>query len=136
MHVTHFNRLFWDCGNARTSVIEHGIVDPGYRYRGDLPRVAVVVNDPVRRWRAVGTDLLAGLAVAAPLEVFGMNVEGLPTMLGIAPDRLTTYEDLGQRHLHEVLAARRVYVHTPGGPRWGCRCSRRCSSACRWLDSR
>jgi hypothetical protein len=31
VHVTHFNDLFWDCGPARTRVIEHGIVDPGYR---------------------------------------------------------------------------------------------------------
>jgi hypothetical protein len=28
VHVTHFNRLFWDCGSAETDVVEHGIVDP------------------------------------------------------------------------------------------------------------
>src|SRR4029450_3816691 len=54
IHVTHFNRLFWDCGSAPTDVIEHGIIDPGHLYTGDLPRAAVVVNDPVRRGRAVG----------------------------------------------------------------------------------
>jgi hypothetical protein len=32
VHVTHFNRLIWDCGTARTEVVEHGIVDPGHRY--------------------------------------------------------------------------------------------------------
>src|SRR5690606_38982310 len=56
VHVTHFNQLFWDTGSARTTVIEHGIVDPGYRYTGELARAAVVINDPVRRGRAVGTD--------------------------------------------------------------------------------
>ena len=35
VHVTHFNALFWDAGATPTRVIEHGIVDPGPRYRGD-----------------------------------------------------------------------------------------------------
>lgn len=112
VHVTHFNRLIWDCGNAHTEVVEHGIVDPGHRYSGEWPRAAVVVNDPVRRGRAVGTDLLAALSLAAPLDVFGMNVDGLPAHVGIAPERLWTFEDLPQHELHRQLARRRVYVHT------------------------
>ncbi len=112
VHVTHFNQLFWDNGEAPTSVIEHGIVDPGYRYTGELARVAVVVNDPVRRERAVGSDLLAGLAGAAPLDVFGMNVTGVvdrwPDLVG----RVETFEDLPQEAMHAQLARRRVYVHT------------------------
>ncbi len=32
VHVTPFNDLMWDSGRAPTTVIEHGIVDPGYRY--------------------------------------------------------------------------------------------------------
>jgi glycosyltransferase involved in cell wall biosynthesis len=111
-HVTHFNRLFWDCGNARTVVIEHGIVDPGHRYSGEWPRAAVAINDPVRRGRAVGTDLLAALAAAAPLDVFGMNVHGLAQVAGIPADRLWTFEDLPQHQMHAELARRRVYVHT------------------------
>jgi hypothetical protein len=59
-HVTGFNDLFWDCDGARTTVIDHGIVDPGHRWTGELPHAAVVVNDPVRRGRSVGTDLLPG----------------------------------------------------------------------------
>src|SRR5688572_13483297 len=35
VHVTHFNDLFWDAGSTATRVIEHGIVDPGYRYTGE-----------------------------------------------------------------------------------------------------
>ncbi len=112
VHVTHFNQLFWDCGSARTEVVEHGIVDPGHRYSGEWARAAVVVNDPVRRGRAVGTDLLARLAAAAPLDVFGMNVDQLSKELDLPPDRLWTFEDLPQNRMHAELARRRVYVHT------------------------
>jgi hypothetical protein len=112
VHVTHFNRLFWDCGSAPTDVVEHGIVDPGHLYSGEWARAAVVVNDPVRRGRAVGTDLLPGLAATAPLDVFGMNVHGLNDALGVAADRIWTFEDLPQHRLHVELARRRVYVHT------------------------
>jgi glycosyltransferase involved in cell wall biosynthesis len=112
IHVTHFNRLFWDCGSAPTDVVEHGVVDPGPRYSGEMPRAAVVVNDPVRRGRAVGTDLLPLLAGSAPLDVFGMRVEGLDGALDVPADRLRTFEDLPQHRLHEELARRRVYVHT------------------------
>ena len=112
VHVTHFNRLFWDCGAAETDVVEHGIVDPGHLYSGDWARAAVVVNDPVRRWRAVGTDLLPGLAKTAALDVFGMNVHQLTDALDVPADRLWTFEDLPQHRLHVELARRRVYVHT------------------------
>jgi len=112
VHVTHFNRLFWDCGEAPTDVVEHGIVDPGPGYTGELARAAVVVNDPVRRGRAVGTDLLPLLSRTAPLDVFGMRVDGLADTLGLPADRLTSYDDLPQARLHPELARRRVYVHT------------------------
>jgi glycosyltransferase involved in cell wall biosynthesis len=112
VHVTHFNRLFWDCGSAPTDVVEHGIVDPGHQYSGDWARAAVVVNDPVRRWRAVGTDLLPALSRVAALDVFGMRVHALGDALAIPGDRLWTFEDLPQCQLHRELARRRVYVHT------------------------
>jgi glycosyltransferase involved in cell wall biosynthesis len=112
IHVTHFNRLFWDCGDAPTDVVEHGVVDPGHLYSGDWARAAVVVNDPVRRGRAVGTDLLPGLSRTAALDVFGMNVHALNDALDIPGDRLWTFEDLPQDRLHRELARRRVYVHT------------------------
>jgi len=116
VHVTHFNRLVWDCGRAPTDVVEHGIVDPGHLYSGDWPRAAVVVNEPVRRGRVVGTDLLPALAEVAPLDVFGMGVDGLDRHLGIPPGRMWTFEDLpSQAEMHRELARRRVYVHTP---RW------------------
>jgi hypothetical protein len=111
-HVTGFNELFWDCDGARTTVIEHGIVDPGRRYTGEVPRAAVVVNDPVRRGRSVGTDLLPSLCEAGGVDVFGMRVDLLPTALGVPADRLTVHEDLPQDRMHDELARRRVYVHT------------------------
>lgn len=55
VHVTYFNDLFWDAGSTRTLVIEHGIVDPGYRYTGELERAAVVINEAARRGRVTGT---------------------------------------------------------------------------------
>lgn len=100
-HVTHFNRLFWDTGSTPTEVIEHGIVDPGPRYTGELARAAVVVNEPVRRARVTGTDLIAPLAEQSgvPLDLFGMETEALGGV------------DLPQAAMHDELARRRVYVH-------------------------
>ena len=106
-HVTGFNDLMWDCGRAPTTVVEHGIVDPGHRYTGELARAAVVVNDPVRRGRSVGADLLAPLAAATGVDVFGMRVDQLPPT-----DGLEVFEDLPQEAMHAELARRRVYVHT------------------------
>ncbi|TVL89571.1 glycosyltransferase [Streptomyces sp. SAJ15] len=110
VHVTHFNRLFWDNGGTRTEVIEHGIVDPGHQYTGRLPRAAVVVNEPMRRGRTVGCDLLPALAAEAPLDVFGMRTRGLAAHLGLSADRCRT-ADLPQSELHTAMAARRVYLH-------------------------
>ncbi|GII56807.1 glycosyl transferase [Planotetraspora thailandica] len=110
VHVTRFNDLFWDAGDAPTRVIEHGVVDPGYRYSGELPRAGVVVNEPVRRWRVAGTDLLPAFAVAAPLDVFGMRVTRLPATLGV-PGRMEAFEDLPREAMHAALARRRVYLH-------------------------
>jgi len=112
VHVTHFNQLFWDTGRAPSTVVEHGIVDPGLRYTGDLPRVAVAVNEPGRRGRITGTDLLPGFAAQAPLDVFGMQVSGLGAALGVPVDRLAEHDDPPQHRLHDLMASRRVYLHT------------------------
>ncbi|MBR8639775.1 glycosyltransferase [Streptomyces tuirus] len=110
VHVTHFNRLFWDCGTTRTAVVEHGIVDPGHRYTGRLARAAVVVDEPVRRARYTGTDLLPALAEAVPLDVFGTRTEDLAAHLGLPPERCRT-ADLPQSELHTAMAERRMYLH-------------------------
>jgi glycosyltransferase involved in cell wall biosynthesis len=111
VHVTHFNDLFWDSGSARTVVIEHGIPDPGYLYTGELPEQAVVVNEPVRRGRVTGTDLLSRFAAAAPLQVFGMGGEGLPEATGLPSSTLKVRGDLPPAELHRDMARCRLYVH-------------------------
>lgn len=111
VHVTHFNQLFYDNGRAPTTVIEHGIVDPGERYTGELERAAVVVNEPVRRGRTTGGDLLPLLSAVAPLDVFGMGLTGLHERYGLDPDRVALHEDPPQAAMHAELARRRVYVH-------------------------
>jgi hypothetical protein len=99
VHVTHFNNLFWDAGSTPTRVIEHGIVDPGYRFTGELERAAVVINEAERRRRVTGTDLLDRLGTEVELDLFGMKSEPLGG------------EDLPQAKLHEEMARRRVYLH-------------------------
>ena len=110
-HVTFFNQLFYNNGSAPTVVIEHGIVDPGERYTGELARAGVVVNEPVRRGRYTGGDLLPLLAAAAPLDVFGMGLAGLHERYELDPARVALHEDPPQAAMHAELARRRVYVH-------------------------
>lgn len=108
VHVTHTNELFWDCGTTRTRVIEHGVVDPGHRFTGELPRAAVVVNEPLRRGRVVGADLLDSFAKVAPLDLFGMGADRLAARTGAD---ITPVDDAPQHVLHAELARRRVYLH-------------------------
>jgi len=110
VHVTHFNRLFWDNGIAPTTVVEHGVPDPGPLYTGELARIGVVVNEPVRRWRAVGTDLLPAFTREAPLDVFGIDA-GLLREAFDDDAAITGIESLAPRRLHAELARRRVYLH-------------------------
>ncbi|MEU2061169.1 glycosyltransferase [Streptomyces sp. NPDC013455] len=110
VHVTHFNRLMWDNGRAPAEVVEHGIVDPGPLWTGTERRAAVVVNEPLRRGRTTGTDLLPRFARSAPLDVFGMRTEGLAEHLGLPPERCRT-RDLPQHRLHREMARCRLYLH-------------------------
>jgi glycosyltransferase involved in cell wall biosynthesis len=105
VHVSHFNDLFWDCGRAPTTVIEHGIADPGALYTGELPRMAAVINEPVRRWRVTGTDLLPRFGAAGPVDVFGIP-DGPLEWSGVQHRG-----DLPTSVLHAELARRRLYLH-------------------------
>jgi Glycosyl transferases group 1 len=106
VHVTHFNALMWDSGRAPVEVIEHGVVDPGPRWTGELERIGVVVNDPARRGRLVGADLVPLFAGIAPVDLFGMNTDRLEGAV-----RGVVAHDLPQSEMHAELARRRVYVH-------------------------
>jgi hypothetical protein len=109
VHVTHFNDLMWDVGTAAATVVEHGVVDPGHRYTGELEAAAVCVNEPVRRGRVTGTDLLPRFSGAVPLDVFGMGTDGLGEHLDCRQVR--TVGDLPQNRMHDQMARRRVYLH-------------------------
>jgi glycosyltransferase involved in cell wall biosynthesis len=100
VHVTHFNDLFWDGGSTPSRVIEHGVVDPGHRYTGELPRAVVVINEARRRGRVTGTDLLPRLNGAVPIDLFGMDAGALGGV-----------ENPPQHLLHDEMARRRVYLH-------------------------
>jgi hypothetical protein len=109
VHVTHFNALVWDTGRAPVRVIEHGVPDPGYRFTGELDRAAVVVNEPVRRGRVTGTDLLAGFADHVGLDVYGIGSERLGE--AVTHPRIAIGGDLPQDRLHTEMARHRVYLH-------------------------
>jgi hypothetical protein len=110
VHVTHFNALLWDCGSAARTVVEHGLADPGHRYTGELARLAYVVNEPVRRWRVTGTDLLPGFG-AFPIDGFGIDGDLLPDRLGVQCPDLRFAGNLAPDELDAAMARRRAYLH-------------------------
>jgi hypothetical protein len=112
VHVTGFNAVMWDNGAAPVTVVEHGVLDPGALYTGEVEALAVVVNEPVRRWRVAGTDLVLAVADPArgvPVDVFGMGVAGLVEHAPHLAGRV--HEDLPQGLLHPQVARRRAYLH-------------------------
>jgi hypothetical protein len=111
VHVTHFNELFWDNGSTPTTVIEHGIPVPASHYSGELRRLAVATNEPVRRWRVTGTDLLPRFAGVAPLDVYGMGLAGLGERVGLGPAQLAVHDDPSQKQMHAEVSMRRAYLH-------------------------
>lgn len=115
VHVTEFNRLMWDNGHTPVRVLTHGVLDPGYLYTGELARAATIVNEPVRRWRVTGTDLLAELSDVTPVDVFGIDTDHVHTAVQRPREQVCGRGDLRQDTLHAELARRRVFVHTP---RW------------------
>lgn len=114
VHVTAFNRAMWDNGRAPTRVVEHGVLDPGPLWTGELERLSMSVNEPVRRWRVAGMDLAADVArrVAdmAPVDVYGMGADGVAA--ADAAFAAGKHEDLPQHALHAAMAEHRAYLHT------------------------
>lgn len=119
VHVTHFNALMWDCGQAPVSVVEHGVPDPGRRYTGERASLGVAVNEPARRGRVAGTDLLLRLARELPIDVYGMGMRALGELAvaGDPGDGRTAalagrlHDDLPQDAMHTALARHRAYLH-------------------------
>ena len=114
VHVTAFNAMAWDCGDHPVTVVDHGIPDPGHRYTGEESDVAVCVNEPVRRWRVAGSDLVLDLARALPVTVYGMGTDALGALAeehGVSGLDRSRCHDLPQARLHDELARHRVYFH-------------------------
>lgn len=100
VHVTHFNACMWDTRDRTTAVIEHGVIDPGPLYTGTLERAVAVINEPERRGRMAGVDVVQRLARDVPIDLYGMcstSVGGLG--------------ELEQDALHRQMARRRAYLH-------------------------
>lgn len=94
VHVTHYNRLMWDNGQAPTRVIEHSVaIDPSVRYRGDRAEGMVMVNELQRRGRMAGFDLFEEVRRQVPVTVMGMKSAEIG---GIG--------EIHYRHLHRRLA--------------------------------
>lgn len=109
VHVTDFNRLMWDCGAAPTLVIDHGIADPGVRCTGEIAAAATMINEPLRRWRTVGADLLPQLGAGTPIDVWGI---GTPALADRGWPGVRAQGDVTGPQLHAEVARRRVYLHT------------------------
>ncbi|OBA62459.1 glycosyl transferase [Mycobacterium sp. 1100029.7] len=108
VHVTDFNRLMWDNGCAPTTVINHGMADPGEIYVGDVPRVATMINEPMRRGRTVGADLLEPLSEYGQIDVWGIGSDAQYARRGGVVGR----GDVAAPQLWQEVARRRVYLHT------------------------
>ena len=73
VHVTAFNQLMWDSRRTPTRVIEHGVVDPGITWTGDMARGLVVINDIGTRGRRIGRDIYERMRARVPLDLVGMG---------------------------------------------------------------
>ena len=101
VHVTHFNALMWDAAGAATRVIEHGVRPlSDARYRGELERGIVVVNNLETRGRRLGLDIYREVAAQLPLALYGMASERVGGQGEVRNDRLP-----------EVMAAHRFFFN-------------------------
>ncbi len=81
VHCTHFNRLMWNSGRTPTTVIDHGVVDPGYRYTGELDKGLVIVNNIASRGRRWGFDVYKEAKKSMAIDLIGMGPDGLGEVL-------------------------------------------------------
>lgn len=103
VHVTHFNDLMWDTGRVPSTVIEHGVMDPGPLYRGDLDRGLVVVNNLALRGRRLGLDVYERVREAIPLDLVGMGSSQVEGGMGeIPPDELARFASSYRFFFHPI----------------------------------
>jgi glycosyltransferase involved in cell wall biosynthesis len=94
VHVTHYNRLMWDNGQAPTCIIEHSVaIDPSLHYRGHRPEGIIVVNELQRRGRMAGFDIFETIRQRIPMTVAGMKSAEIGGL-----------GDIHYRYLHQRVA--------------------------------
>jgi glycosyltransferase involved in cell wall biosynthesis len=67
----------WDSNGVPTVVIDHGVVDPGYRYTGSLDRALVIINNLPTRGRRLGLDVFEHVRQRVPVDLVGMGSEAI-----------------------------------------------------------
>lgn len=98
VHVTHYNRLMWDCRRTPTMVIEHSVaIDPAIAYRGTRREAISVINMLQRRGRIAGADIFEQVRAQVPLTLAGMGSEALGGL-----------GDIPYRELHQRMAEYRA----------------------------
>jgi glycosyltransferase involved in cell wall biosynthesis len=91
VHVTHFNELMWNNNRTPTKVIEHGVLDKGNLYTGDLKKGIVVINGIVKRGRRLGLDVFEKVKKHIPLDIVGMGSEEVGGLGEIANSDLPSF---------------------------------------------
>ncbi|MCU0547965.1 MAG: glycosyltransferase family 4 protein [Leptolyngbya sp. Prado105] len=102
VHVTHFNRLMWDCGNTPTCVIEHGVTQPEVEYTGSIPRGLVVANGLRTRGRRLGVDIFKQVKRSIPLDLVGMGAESMGGLGEIPHAQLPEFQAQYRFFFHPV----------------------------------
>jgi glycosyltransferase involved in cell wall biosynthesis len=104
VHVTHFNRLMWDCGDVLTTVVEHGVPGPppGVRWTGQEERALVVVNNLGTRGRRVGADIVERLRHEVPLDIVGMGSTEVGGLGEVPPRELAAFAARYRVFLHPI----------------------------------
>lgn len=87
VHVTPFNALMWNSGEAEVRIVEHGVLPLAEaRYSGEEARGVVVVNNLDLRGRRLGHDIYLALREAVPLVLVGMGSERIVGGAGEVPN--------------------------------------------------
>ena len=119
VHVTAVQPLMWDCGAAPTTVIEHGIVDPGHLYTGELgARRRRASTSRSAAWRVDRHRPAAAARRAAAVEVYGMGMAALADVPARIGGHL--HDDVPQHGMHADAGAPAARTCIPtAGPSLG-----------------
>lgn len=92
VHVTHFNRLMWDCRRSPSVVIEHGVTVPDDAvWTGEKRAGLTAVNNLTTRGRRLGPDVFEQVSRRVPIDLIGMGSEAAGG-LGEVPHHRVSYE--------------------------------------------